>query len=52
MADFHTVPVVDVSTENLTQIWPVLVSAMQSATFVAIDNVSTVSQDCRDVPSL
>ena len=40
MADFDAVPVVEIHSENLKQLWPTLILAVNSSTFVAIDAVS------------
>ena len=39
-ASFHSVPVVDVSAENLEQVWPCLLRWIKETSFVAIDTVS------------
>ena len=40
MADFQHVPILDVLTDNCREIWPVILLAVRSSTFVAIDMVS------------
>jgi hypothetical protein len=42
MANFHTVPVIDVHNENFKQLWPTMVLAVKSATYVALDLVSNI----------
>ena len=40
MVSLEKVPVVEVNTDNIGQIWPAIIQAIQSATFLAIDTVS------------
>lgn len=37
MAEFHEVPVVEVNCENIREIWPGLLLAIKTSTFIAID---------------
>lgn len=41
-ASFETVSVVDVHKDNIQTIWPSLMLALKSATYVAIDTVSLI----------
>ena len=40
MADFKHVPILDVLTDNCREMWPAILLAVRSSTFVAIDMVS------------
>ncbi len=40
MANLQEVPILDVSTENCREVWPAMVLAAKSATFVALDMAS------------
>ena len=42
MADFQHVPILDVLTDNCREIWPAILLAVRSSTFVAIDMVSQI----------
>ena len=44
MAMFEAVPVVEIDADNLKQLWPTLVLAINSSSFLAIDAVSI--SDC------
>ena len=46
-AEFTSVPVVEVGTENMQHLWPSILLAVKSATFIAIDTVSEFKADKR-----
>ena len=39
-ADFEEVPIIEVHRDNFDEKWPMIISAIKSATFVAVDTVS------------
>ncbi|ELT96816.1 hypothetical protein CAPTEDRAFT_205148 [Capitella teleta] len=49
MADFAFVPIIDVTKGNLEEVWPTIVSAIQNATFVALDNELTGLGERKDL---
>jgi hypothetical protein len=41
MVSLENVPIVEVNKDNLVQLWPAIVLAIKSSTFIALDTVST-----------
>jgi len=42
MTGYSEVPIVEVQASNIVELWPSLVHAIRSSTFIAIDTVSLV----------
>ena len=45
---FDSVPIVDVHCDNLFQIWPHMLDAIKTASFISLDTVSSPSAEKRE----